>query len=113
MELKVCDRLKQVRQTLGYTQLEFARTAGIPRSTYTKFELGRNIPKIVYVNCICDRYHINQEWLLTGEGTMFRGEERPDWLQVSLVALYNTATPAKRAEIRKMIISMAAQQLTT
>jgi transcriptional regulator with XRE-family HTH domain len=98
MNGKIGPRLKDVRLSLGYTQLEFSRTTGIPRSTYTKFELGKNIPKDVYLNCICDRHNINQEWLMTGVGPMFR-EDRRDVVQAKLVDVFRKATPEAREQI--------------
>jgi transcriptional regulator with XRE-family HTH domain len=107
MDAKIGFRLKLVRKTLGVTQLQFASVAGIPRSTYTKYELGRNIPKVVYLNCICDRYNINQDWLIGGMGSMFNQDDM-DAMTVS--ALFKLAPVDARAEILEAVRKMAIRR---
>jgi transcriptional regulator with XRE-family HTH domain len=107
MDRRVGERLRQVRKELGYTQLQFSKTAGIPRSTYTKFELGTNIPKNVYLNCICDRYNVSQEWLLEGTGAMFKEQGEDGGFQAKLVRLFRKSPPGIQLEIYRMASSLA------
>lgn len=65
------ERLKTLRKELGLTQQEFSDRLGIQRSTYSKYELGTNIPTSAVINLICDRCHVSENWLRTGEGPMF------------------------------------------
>lgn len=65
------ERLKQLRKHLGMTQQEFADKISIQRSTYSKYEVGQNEPTSAVIALICDRCHVNEEWLRTGEGEMF------------------------------------------
>lgn len=68
-------RLKQLRKNLGMTQVEFAERIDLNRSGYANIELGhvnlteRNLKKI------CKEFNINENWLQTGEGEMFKSME--------------------------------------
>lgn len=75
------DRLKQLRNKEGFTQQEFADKIGIQRSTYAKYEIGRNEPIDAVVKLICDKFHVNENWLRTGEGEMFIEVDQKDDIQ--------------------------------
>lgn len=62
------ERLKTVR---GYlTQADFAKSLGITQRAIVNYEAGDRIPANRIFLKICEKYRINKEWLLTGEGSM-------------------------------------------
>lgn len=65
------ERLKLLRNKLGLTQQEFADGIGIKRNAITNYEIGRNEPMDAVISLICRTYHVNENWLRTGEGDMF------------------------------------------
>ncbi len=66
------ERIKKLRKSLGLTQQEFGDRIGIKRNTLANYEIGRNEPIDAVLNLICREFNVNETWLRTGEGEMFR-----------------------------------------
>ena len=62
--MKLKDRIRQVRGAL--TQRECARRLGIHTSTWQQYEFG-NVPKGDILQKIHKKFHVDLNWLLTGE----------------------------------------------
>lgn len=92
------DRLRQLRKTLGLTQLEFAEKVGMKQNTIATYEMGRGHPSDRAVRYICSIFHVNEEWLQNGVGDMFlpanRDEEVADFV-AQTIAGHNGAFPRK------------------
>lgn len=69
------ERIKKLRRTLDLTQQEFADRLGIKQNTIAKYETGRGTPTIAVFSLICREFNVNEAWLRTGEGEMFRQTE--------------------------------------
>ncbi len=69
-------RIKKLRKALDLTQEAFGNRIGVKRNTVATYELGRNKPIDSVVSLICREFHVNEEWLRTGEGEMFQPEPR-------------------------------------
>lgn len=69
-------RIKQLRRALDLTQEAFGKRIGVKRNTIATYELGRNRPIDSVVSLICREFHVNEEWLRTGEGEMFQPAPR-------------------------------------
>ena len=68
--------IKKIRTAKGLTQLEFAKLVNSVSSTVAAIESGkREIPKSM-LKSLVENLGIDANWLLTGEGEMFRGETR-------------------------------------
>lgn len=66
------DRIKQLRKELKLTQQGFADRIGVKQNTVATYEIGRNPPNDTVINLICREFDVNENWLRTGEGEMFR-----------------------------------------
>ena len=66
------DRIKQLRKQLKLTQQGFADRIGVKQNTVATYEIGRNPPNDTVINLICREFDVNENWLRTGEGEMFR-----------------------------------------
>lgn len=64
------DRIKQIRKDSKETQQEFADNLGISKNNIVNYEIGRRNPSTAVVQLICEKYKVNETWLLTGEGDM-------------------------------------------
>lgn len=65
------DRLKHIRLTLGYSQLQFAEMLGIEVSTYRGYEYKtKNLPNGLLIRLI-DVFNVNMGYLLTGSYPVF------------------------------------------
>lgn len=66
------ERLKQLRKALNFTQQEFADRLKIKRNTVATYETGKSNPSDAAVSLICREFNVNEEWLRTGNGEMFK-----------------------------------------
>lgn len=67
-ELK--DRIKSVRKNAGMTQEKFGEMIGVGKMAVTYYEGGKRTPPPSTIKLISEKFHINETWLLTGEGEM-------------------------------------------
>lgn len=72
------ERLKSLRTALGLTQQEFADRLKIKRGSIANYEIGRNEPIDAVVTLICREFSVNETWLRTGEGDMFKSRAPED-----------------------------------
>lgn len=105
------ERLKTLRKELSLTQQAFSDRLGIQRSTYSKYELGTNIPTDAVINLICDRFHVNETWLRTGEGDMFVEISRDDELQRLIDASMNDEAGEIKRRIAAAVMRLSPEQL--
>ena len=66
------DRIKSVRKALKMTQQEFADRIGIKRNTVGLYEIGQSGISDTVIKAICREFDVNEEWLRTGSGEMFK-----------------------------------------
>lgn len=65
------ERIKAVRKALCLSQRDFCKGVFLSQSFYGQIESGvRNSNERIY-ELICNKYNVNKDWLLTGEGEMF------------------------------------------
>ncbi len=65
------NRLKSLRDKLKMSQQEFGETLGLSGAAIGLYETKDRMPKITVVNDIVSIHGVNQEWLLSGTGSMF------------------------------------------
>ena len=75
-------RFKLVRKTLGKNQTDFAKEIGLTQSSITMIERGERDVLERHVKSICSIFHVDENWLLTGEGEMFSKEKEKTDLMV-------------------------------
>ena len=71
-------RIKDVRCALGKTQTEFADALGVKQGTIAGWETGARAPGDIVISSICREFNVNEVWLRTGEGAMFRQMSRDE-----------------------------------
>ena len=57
---------------MDLTQQKFGERLGIKGNTVAQYELGRSNPVDSVFSLICREFNVNEEWLRTGEGEMFK-----------------------------------------
>ena len=72
MEAEIGERIALIRKKLSLTQQEFADKANVNRAYLGNIERGRKEASIGFISSICDTYGISTDWILTGEGHMYR-----------------------------------------
>lgn len=66
------DRIKKMRKELDLTQQKLADKLGVQRNTIAMYEMGRTLPSDAIILSICREFNVNESWLRTGEGEMFK-----------------------------------------
>ena len=66
------ERIKEIRKSLNLSQDEFGRRLGVTRGAITNIELNKTEPKELFLELICKVFDVNEHWLRTGKGEMFK-----------------------------------------
>jgi len=65
-------RIRKLRRELDLTQQEFGDRIGVKRNTIATYEGGRSTPIDSVISLICREFNVNEEWLRSGTGEMFK-----------------------------------------
>jgi transcriptional regulator with XRE-family HTH domain len=77
------ERLKQLRKHLGLTQSQLADLLGVRQNTISRLESSQRRASSLLLTALERATNVSKQWLLTGEGPMFRSVAKVD-LQDSL-----------------------------
>ena len=80
--MTIGERVKVVRNALSITQKALGDALGLKNNTIATYESGRQDPSDRTITDICRVYGVNEVWLRTGEGEMFRTPARKEALTV-------------------------------
>lgn len=72
------NRIKQVREIAGLTQVEYGKRLGVAGNTVTNYENGMRKPSNAIIIAICREFGISEKWLRTGNGDMFEDTKRTE-----------------------------------
>ena len=118
------DRIKLARTTLGKTQAEFAQAINRTQSLFARYENGTNNINDRTIADICREFNVNEQWLRTGEGPMFREQDNLDNMLTADVAKlvrssdeftknlihnYLSLPQEARDEVKKFILKLAQE----
>lgn len=70
------NRIKEIRNTKGLTQVEFASRLGLKQNSIAQIEMGKRNPSDQVILSICREFGVNELWLRTGEGAMEKQLDR-------------------------------------
>lgn len=68
-------RFKELRKRLGLTQTKFAEPLKCSQMDVSQIELGNFRRLAEIAPKVCDHYNVRKEWLMKGEGEIFRQKE--------------------------------------
>jgi transcriptional regulator with XRE-family HTH domain len=71
LDIRLNQRIIEIRQALGLSQKEFAEGIDISRAYQGNIELKQRKVNDRLVRMICLIYGVNEDWLRNGNGTMF------------------------------------------
>jgi transcriptional regulator with XRE-family HTH domain len=101
----VTERLISLREKLKVRQGVFAKTIGVPQSTYSSIERGVSPLHDRHIKLICLTFGVSEQWLRTGEGGMF--VDKAQQTIKELLDIFDRLSPASR----KMILDLARTML--
>ena len=65
------DNIRALRELKNMSRREFGEDLYVSQDVINNLERNRVAPTELMIKCICDTFHVNREWLETGEGEMF------------------------------------------
>lgn len=80
------NRIKAIRKHENLTQLAFAERLGVKQNTVALYEMGKSGISDSVIKSICREFHINEEWLRTGNGEML--DKKSDEVTQQLIDEY-------------------------
>lgn len=101
------NRIKDIRKHFGYSQQNFADILGISRGNIAAYEVGKNAPSDAVISLICTKCNINEDWLRTGTGNMFKELTRNQEIQ----SFANEIMELPDKDIKKKLV-LAISKLT-
>lgn len=107
--MKLNERIKLVRAEVKENQERFAETLKISRNYVSLLEKGDRNPSDRTLDDICEKYHVNPEWLKNGEGEMF--VLSPEKEMAGLAQKYNLS-PEYAIVMEKLLTLPEAEQDT-
>lgn len=72
------ERIRQLRKELGLNQTDFGERIGVKQGSVAGYESGARTPIDAVITSICREFDVNEDWLRTGEGEMFRERSPSD-----------------------------------
>ena len=99
------DRIRLIRHNAGLTQEQFGKKIGVTRNAIATYETNVRIPIDVVVHSICQEFDVNETWLRTGEGPIYR-EIHPD---AALSKWFGTLLREDPSSFKKQFMSTLAE----
>jgi transcriptional regulator with XRE-family HTH domain len=84
----VYERIKEIRTTLGLSQVEFAKRIFVSKGFYSDIEVGKKKINDRIIFIVAKQFNVNVEWIKTGEGEMWTNTP-PDIRLEKLLDIYN------------------------
>lgn len=101
--MNIASRLKQARKEKGYTQDSLAKAIGVSRGVITNIEYGKVEPQPLVMHAICDVLNVDEHWLRTGEGEMFKPKSHEEELAEFMADIMKEADATFRARFIKAV----------
>lgn len=96
------DRVKEIRQSEGLTQAEFAESINLSRNYVAMIEIGQREPSDRTISDICRVFGVDEVWLRTGEGEMHRRESRVEEVAAVLGSAISGNSTARDRLVRAL-----------
>lgn len=104
------DRIKELRKYKGMTQAEFGECIGVRGNTITTYENGTRTPSEAVLLSICRVFGVNEEWLRTGVGGMFKPKSRNEELYEFLHKVENGDPGSIQAQLLSVMARLTDEQ---
>lgn len=93
-------RLQQFLTVENITQSQFAERIGVAKASVSHILAGRNRPGFDFIESMANYYpSLNLEWLITGKGKMFKGQEpQPPAQEIISQPSDNAKSPARKED---------------
>lgn len=102
-----CDtRIKEVRNHLKLSQASFGQRIGASRDAINNAENGRAEASDLLLLAICREFNVNEVWLRTGEGEMFRKLDPNDEMMALAADLLKDESDSFRRRFVRLMLNL-------
>lgn len=98
------ERIKKIRLMLNMTQEEFGAKIGLAKASISRIESGATGTTDQTIRSICREYNVNETWLRTGEGEMFKPYDRARELEAVINDRFSTSSPEFRRDLLQVLL---------
>ena len=105
--MNILDRIRFVRKSLGFNQIEFARRIGLTQTSLSMIELEKSVLTEKNIKLICVTFAVDENWLRTGKGEMF-GSMSP--YEKELIEVFGKLTEDTQSFILDMARNLLKRQ---
>lgn len=98
-------RIKDVRLTRKLSQTDFAKKISVSRSAVCKMESGENSPSEQTIKLMCKEFGVNEDWLRTGQGDMFKPRTKNE----ELLSFVNDVMELEDDSFKKKLVNALAK----
>ena len=98
---KINKRIKELRKALKMTQVNFSQVIALSSGYLAGIETEKRKVNDRLIKLICSSFRVNEKWLLSGEGDMFK--EGDDEQCIKLIGLFKELRPKFRGYIFREI----------
>lgn len=106
----IMERYTEVRKSERLSIRKFAEALGVSQGVVSNIEY-KKLEKIsdLYINVLCDKFNINEHWLRTGEGEMYKKKSEINGSLQEIMNIFDELTP----ELQEYILLQTKQLLQT
>lgn len=105
------ERIKEVRESLKLSGRQFAIQLGYNSSTLSTVESGKSPITDRLIVSICAKFHVNEQWLRTGNGEMFVPKEEPQLSREEIITDFIQTILEELSEANRRIVLDAIEKL--
>jgi len=98
-------RIEEIRKYYGLARAGFGERLGVSGDVINNLERGRVEVKDHIFKLICREFNVNEEWLRTGEGEMFK----PKTVKEELVELTDKLLSEESTSFKNRLVSALAR----
>ena len=102
------ERIKAIRENFGLNQTDFGARIGVKQTTVAGYENGTRTPIDAVILTICREFHVNEDWLRTGQGDPYVQLSRDE----ELAAFFGNVLKGDDPDFRRRLLSVMSR-LTT
>lgn len=104
-------RIKELRKALKLTQQGFADALNISKSTIEAYEYRNVTVTDRTVNDICRVFHVNEDWLRSGEGEMFLAPTREAEIAEMAARMFKAEDSDYRFQLERILNTVDDEQM--
>ncbi len=104
-------RIGLIIETNHLKQVEFAKRVGLDQSYVSQLSSGKRVPSDRTISDICREFGVNEEWLRTGEGEMYRPKSRNQLLAEFFADVLDAKDGDPVREYCTVLASLSPEQL--